>query len=329
MLPNTARKPRFVKLKSVPSAVQLIALDIDGTLLPSVGGKVSARNRDALRSAENAGVEIVIATGRRHDFALPLIQPIGLQPETVMLTSNGSVTRTLGGRHIGHLVLNVETARALCPILRRFGGTTVFTFDREGPGSLAIESLDPLRSRITAWVDANRDAIVETTPLEQVFDAGEAPVQGMVCGGIAAMRAAQQWLESHEIAREVEIHHTEYPARDLSILDILPPGCSKGAALDRLLRERGIPREAVLAIGDNFNDLEMLELAGQPVVMANSAPGLLDVARERGWTLAPANDEDGVAAVIEHALAERSAHESRPVPSADRAKIAGIEHFQG
>lgn len=313
---NQPRERREQTRASAGPVVQLIALDIDGTLLPSVGGKISAVNCGALRAAEAAGVEITIATGRRYGFAVPLIEPVGLRPETILLTSNGAATRTLEGGHVSRFTLGLGTARALCPILRRFEGSTVFTFDREGRGGLAIESFDRLRGRIAVWADANREAIAEAEPLERAFDDGEPPLQAMVCGGVAAMRAAQQWLESHAIAREIALERTEYPARDLSILDILPPGCSKGAALDNLLRRRGISREAVLAVGDNFNDLAMLELAGRPVVMANSAPGLLDLAREREWAVAPANDEDGVAWTIEAVLAERAAGAARPVHSA-------------
>jgi hypothetical protein len=99
------------------------------------------------------------------------------------------------------------------------------------------------------------------------------------------------------------MHRTEYPSRDLTILDILPPGCSKGAALRRLAKQRGLAPEEVVAIGDNWNDLEMLEFAGRPVVVANGAPDLVELARRRRWEIAPANDEDGVAAVIEALLA--------------------------
>lgn len=281
------------------SPPKLIAIDIDGTLLPSAGTVVSARNRRALLDAESAGIQIVIATGRRQAYATPLIHPTGLKPETVMITSNGTVTRTLGGERIDRFFLPVETARELCPVLRQFGGTTVFTFDREGPGELVLESLDQLHARIAAWVEANRPWIIEIRPLERAFDQGEAPVQGMVCGTVEAMREAETWLESNEISRKIELHRTEYPLRDLAILDILPPGCSKGVALRRLAGSHGIAPSEIMAIGDNFNDLEMLEFAGQPVVMANAAPELVQIARKRGWQVAAGNDQDGVAQILE------------------------------
>jgi hypothetical protein len=197
----------------------------------------------------------------------------------------------------------VETARALCPALRGFG-TAVFTFDREGPGELVLESLEQVHGRIALWVEANRASIQEVRPLERAFDGGEAPVQGMVCGGVAAMREAEAWLMASAFSGEIELHRTEYPVRDLTILDILPPGCSKGTALRRLAERRGFRREEVLAIGDNWNDLSMLEFAGTAVVVANGAPDLVALARERGWTIAPGNDADGVAEIVESVLAE-------------------------
>ncbi|HEX4036969.1 MAG TPA: HAD family hydrolase [Acidobacteriaceae bacterium] len=282
--------------------IRMVVIDIDGTLLPAAGTAVSARNVRAVRAAKAAGMEIVIATGRRQAYAAPLLEPLGLKPEAVVISSNGTVTRTLGGTPIDRFLLPRETARALAPALRPFG-TMVFTFDREGPGALVVESLEALHERVRMWVEANRPWIREVRPLERAFDEGEEPVQGMVCGGVAGMRAAEAWLRSSELAPRVEMHRTEYPARDLTILDILPPGCSKGSALRRLAARRGLERDAILAMGDNWNDAEMLEFAGRAVVMGNGAPDLVATAEERGWEIAAGNDEDGVAQVLETLLA--------------------------
>lgn len=288
--------------------IKLIAIDIDGTLLPSVGAAVSERNSRALAEAEAAGLSVVIATGRRQAYAAPLLGPVGLKPETVLITSNGTVTRTLGGERIDRIFLPVETSLELCPALRQFGGTTVFTFDREAPGELVLESIEQLHARIALWVDANRAWIEEIVPLERAFDAGHAPVQGMVCGTVAAMREAEAGLTASEWSSRIQVHRTEYLTRDLTILDILPPGCSKGAALRKLAAARGVDRAEIMAIGDNFNDMEMLEFAGRPVVMGNAAPELLQMAGERGWELAPNNDADGVAHMVESVLEGRGVY---------------------
>lgn len=289
-------------LEQMIPAIRLIAIDIDGTLLPGSGGVMSERTCRALREAQESGIEIVIATGRRQAYAVPIILPARLRSSTVMITSNGTVTRTLEGDRIDRFFLDPETCRSLCPVLREFGGLTVFTFDREGRGELVLESAEKLSEKISLWVEANLYSIEEFQPLERAFDGGEEAVQGMLCGDISTMRRAEEALLTMGYGDRIETHRTEYPLRDLAILDILPPGCSKGSALRQLSETRGILPEEVMAIGDNFNDLEMLRFAGNPVVMANSAPEILEIASERGWQIAASNNEDGVAQILESVI---------------------------
>jgi Cof subfamily protein (haloacid dehalogenase superfamily) len=282
-------------------SIQLIAIDIDGTLMPSTGPKISSRNCAALRAAEAAGIEIVIATGRRQAYAMPLIAQVGLDENSVMISSNGAVIRGFDGQLLDRRFLPVETARQLCVALRGYG-TMVFTFDREGTGALVIESLQQLHARIDRWVEANRPYLVEVQPLERAFDAGEEPIQGMVCGTVAEMLAAQRQLLLSDVGGQIAMHRTEYAARNLSILDLLPPGCSKGAALDSLARIRGLERNQIMAIGDNLNDLEMLEYAGRAVVMANAGEEVLSLAMRRGWEITASNNDDGVALAVEEVV---------------------------
>ncbi len=283
--------------------VKLAAFDIDGTLMPSVGTRMSERTMASLRAAVAAGVEVVIATGRRAAYAMPLLEPIGLPAATVLISSNGANTRDFAGNLMDCFYLSLPTARALCAELRPFGGTMVFTFDREGPGELVLESLDRLHDRIALWVDANLPYIEQVDPLERVFDRGEAPMQGMICGTVAQMTAAEQHLLGTPFAAEIEMHRTEYAERDLSILDILPLGCNKGVALAKLASRLGVAREAVMAVGDNWNDVEMLRWAGQPVLMCNASPALREEGERSGWLLSRAtNDEDGAVLSLEDAL---------------------------
>lgn len=290
--------------------VRMIAVDIDGTLLPGVGKIISRRNRTALLAAEAAGVQVVIATGRRHEYAMPLLEQIGLSPETAIITSNGTVTRTFSGKHLSRNVLPAETARKLCTLLRPFG-TAVFTFDREGADALVLESIENLSSRIGHWVEANLSHLTIVKPLEQAFDSGDEPIQGMVAGTLAEMQRAEALLARSPISKDIELHRTEYPERDLCILDLLPPGISKGSALKGLAQRQGIALEEIMAIGDNYNDLEMLNIVGFPVLMGNAPADLQDLARNRGWEVTARNDEDGVALILEEIL------EDRPLSEAD------------
>ena len=285
--------------------IRMIAIDIDGTLLPSTSGIISERNRAAVRAAEAAGVLIVIATGRRQTYAQPVIDPIGLGLKNIMLSSNGTVVRDFSGRLIERTLLSAETARRLCGALRPFGQTMVFTFDREGAAGLVVENLDALHQQIAKWVESNRPYLLEMSPLEGAFDTGEEPIQGMICGPVELVRQAEVALELSNLKNDLAFHRTEYPQRDLGILDLLPPGCSKGTALSRIAIAHSILPEEVMAIGDNLNDLEMLDYSGFGVVMGNASAEIRALAERAGWQITASNDEDGVALAIEEVLRQR------------------------
>lgn len=300
--------------------VRLAAIDMDGTLLPSFGYELSRRNLKAMRAAQHAGVIVAIATGRRAAFATPLLQDLGLRADMPLITSNGAVTRTLAGEPIDRWTLDTEAARGLCGLLRGFG-VLIFTFDQPGHGELVLEDLNRAEGRMQLWVEANRDAIEVVSPLEQVFESRGAPIQGMVAGAVVAMREAEKAFAASQWSSRCECQRTEYPARDLAILDLLPRGISKGAALERLAGRLGIGRLETLAIGDNWNDVDMLDWAGQSFIMGNAARELRSVAKMRGWKQVPSNDRNGVAVALEAAIARlpRMARAEEPDWEEDRA----------
>lgn len=286
--------------------VRLVAIDMDGTLLATFAQEVSRRNSQAIRAAQAAGITVVIATGRRTAYTTPLLAGMGLRANTPLITSNGAVTRTLDGQAIDHCHLRANVARELCGILRPFG-TLVFTFDRVGKGELVLEDLEQAHARIEIWVEANRKAIEVVNPLEMALSDGEDPIQGMVTGSLDKMKLAEAALKASQWHAFCECVRTEYPARDLSILDLLPPGVSKGWALERLAARLGIDRLETMAIGDNWNDVDMLRWAGQAVLMGNAAHELKNLAKLNGWKQAPVNDQDGVAFILEAEVARLAA----------------------
>jgi hypothetical protein len=135
----------------------------------------------------------------------------------------------------------------------------------------------------------------------------------MLCGPIDRMRQAEARLIEHPLVTavgdreapnaEVALHRTTYPETDLTLLDILPAGCSKASALEHLAQLRGLTSTDILAIGDNWNDVAMLRLAGHAALMSNAPDDLKSLAVTSGWTIVPSNNEDGVAVAIEAALA--------------------------
>ena len=167
-----------------PGCPRIIACDLDGTLLNGKGVLTEA-TAAALRKAVASGVEIVFATGRRHSFAWTMLGPLDLDPETVLISSNGAITRTFGGRPIDRIGMPIETALQLCRQLNDFRNSLVFTFDRVGPGALVVEDIPSLHARLSRWVEANLHELEAVLPLERAFDNGEEPVQAMICGTLA------------------------------------------------------------------------------------------------------------------------------------------------
>lgn len=287
---------------------RLLVCDLDGTLVDS-HGQITRATVDALRLAREAGMETAIATGRRHSFAEKAIAPLGLDPETMLISSNGAVVRTLAGQTIYQTTMPKATARMMCRNLDGFRESLIFTFDLTGPGSLVVEDIEALHRRIPRWVDSNRHDIACCAPLERVFEENGEPIQAMICGGLREMEAALAVLMSDtpvaaELRDCLSIHRTEYAARDLCIVDFLTAGCSKGAAVAHVAALRGLDATQVAAIGDNMNDADMLAFASQAFVMRNAAEELHQMAARNGWTITGSNDEGGAAQAILRMLEE-------------------------
>ena len=289
-------------MKISKPSIRLLATDIDGTLL-NPQFQVSEGDLMALRRAHAAGIEIVLVTGRRHMFALPIAQQLGF--DLWLISSNGAVTRSISGETFHRDLMPTETCRKLCGAMQEFRGNTVLTFDKETKGAIVLEHLDELGPSIRRWLEKNMEYIEFVVPIEKALVTD--PVQAMFCGTMARMSEALQALNRAGMDGTVTVLRTEYPARDLSMIDVLNAGCSKGHALERWAAHRGYRRDQVMAIGDNHNDVEMLEFAGHPVIMGNACAELLG----RGWTVTRGNDACGIAAAVDLVLGAETLHVSR------------------
>jgi len=281
----------------VTSTIRVLAVDIDGTLTDPQF-HVSSRNVAALRAAHEAGIQVVLATGRRHDYALPIAHDLGFP--VLLFSSNGALVRNSDGATLFSDRLPAATARKLIDHMDEYRGHAVLTFDRPsgpGNGSLVLERADELSQTVSRWLEANRPYIKFAVPLESALDT-EDPIQAMYCGRIALMEVAQKRLAQAGFLEEITVLKTQYDHRDLCILDILTANCSKGHALRRWAEENGVRREEIMAIGDNYNDLEMLEFAGLPVIMGNASEDL----KQNGWRITASNQEHGVAVAVEELL---------------------------
>lgn len=269
--------------------IRLVAIDIDGTLLDS-RWQLPDANRDAVCEAVEAGAEVALVTGRRYDFAKPVIDLLPC-PITAIV-SNGAIVRTPDGATCLRHLLERGVSRAVLEAAREFRDGAALIFDRPRAGQVVFERIDWAHPSRRGYAERNRDFITEVDPLESALT--EDPIQVMFNGSVGPMRALVVLLQSLPASDRFSLAVTEYADRDFSLVDVLPPGCTKGATLAEWARRQGYARDEVMAIGDNLNDLDMLEAAGLPVVMGNAVPAL----RERGWHVTSTHDDAGVAAAV-------------------------------
>jgi predicted HAD superfamily phosphohydrolase len=156
-----------------------------------------------------------------------------------------------------------------------------------------FERMDWTHPNRRGYYEKNKAFIAEASaPLEEMLT--EDPVQVMFNGPVAPMRALAASLCAMPAADQFAVAVTEYEHRDFSLVDVNGAGCSKGATLARWAAQRGVDRAQLMAVGDNLNDVEMLEFAGVAVVMGNAAEAL----KQRGYRLTGSHDEGGLAVAI-------------------------------
>jgi Cof subfamily protein (haloacid dehalogenase superfamily) len=280
--------------------IKLLALDLDGTVLNS-HGKVSERNLKALRNAEDSGVYVTIATGRRFFDARPVAFQLGLNAP--IITHNGTLIKhaeTL--ETISVRLIEPATVRKILAVGRKFGADPMMSCDPHSHGTLFYDRISDDNFPLQKYLEWARrlhgegaDAsIVHTESLEKMADTVQT-IHISFSGHCEPMGHLQIMLDT-ELGGRAKVLATVYPQYDFTLLDVLPPEASKGFGLRSLAESLGLSCEAVMAMGDNFNDLEMLEYAGTPVIMGNAAPDLLE---NEKYLQTLSNDEDGVALAIE------------------------------
>jgi len=280
--------------------IKLLALDLDGTLLNS-RGEIPEKNIEAIRRAEESGVLVTIATGRRFRDALPVAFELKLNAPVIC--HNGALLKYADTLEtVAASILAKETVREIVRVGKNHGGDALLSADPAGKGVLLYDTISkdniPLQKYI-AWSKRLHGADAETAVhhvenLADIVDDYET-VHVSFSGACAAMTDLEAILKD-ELKDTVNIVTTVYPQLDFTLIDILPPDASKGIGVEKLALINNLTAENVMVMGDNFNDLEMLEYAGTPVVMGNAAPELLENPK---YLQTLSNDESGVAHAIE------------------------------
>ena len=269
--------------------IRLIAIDLDGTLLNS-RSEVSHANRQTMVSAVERGVQLLIVTGRRFHSAMRFVEHIPC-PVT-LISSNGARITDSSGEVQYRNFLPRQIARQTLEIAQEYRPFAVAMFDMPGRGQVTMQDNALVDGPLAWYLRNSPDALAQVPDLVAAITAN--PIQVMFGGPPGRIESIETLLRSSSVAGSVHPIWTKYLDRDVSILDVMNHGCSKGAALSLWATRCRVSPNEVMAIGDNYNDLEMLRFAGRPVVMGNCAAGL----DGNGWPVTLPNDEDGVAAAI-------------------------------
>jgi hydroxymethylpyrimidine pyrophosphatase-like HAD family hydrolase len=248
---------------------QLVALDIDGTLL-GWDQPISSAVLSAVRQTARAGVPVVIATGRAVLGTAPVLEELAL-PDGVAVCSNGAVT-------VSHSPVRV---------------TSAVTFDA-GPAVAAL--LDTVPSALVA-VEVVGQGYRVSGPFPDGEISGDIwvePIDSLVAEPVTRVVIRDPDASAEEFAELAEglgLHGINYFVGHTAWLDLAPVGVSKASALEDIVRDFGLSSADVLAIGDGHNDLEMLTWAGRGVAMGDAALTVQEVADDVTETL----ERDGAA----------------------------------
>ncbi len=266
--------------------IKLIGIDVDGTLLDS-HGRLPDENVSAIQDAVSTGVHIALVTGRSYPWARTVAAAL---PDSItLIVSNGAMERAQDGTTLARHLLPRDHARLILEETRQDRGSAALIFDRETPGQIVSETMDWGHPERRGYFERNRGFIAHVDALEDALT--EDPVQVMFNGGVDQMRPIAAALRRSGL---FAVSVTEYRARDFTLVDVTADQATKGQALMRRARALGVQRHEVMAVGDNLNDIEMLEAVGIPVAMGNAVPDL----KVRGWPITGHHDEAGLAQAI-------------------------------
>jgi Cof subfamily protein (haloacid dehalogenase superfamily) len=274
--------------------IRLLAIDIDGTLLDSKG-QLPKAHLDAVVDAHAQGIEIALVTGRSFHFTRPIadLLPIAL----TLVCNNGAVVKDKMGVTAMRRLLAREAARRVLEETRPYEDSVAIVFDRPDERQIVFERMDWSHPHRRGYYEKNKDFITAAGgPLAEMLT--EDPIQVMFNGGVPAMRDLAATLRALPFADQFSVALTEYERRDFSLVDINAAACSKGTTIARWTEARGFTRDEVMAVGDNLNDVEMLDFAGTSFVMGNAA----DIVKTRGYRVTASNDEGGLAEAIRSCL---------------------------
>lgn len=283
--------------------VRLLAIDLDGTLLGPEG--VTDHDLAAIVAAREAGIEVVVATGRSWLESGEALDRIGRNG--VMIGAGGALlhdART--GATLARSTVDSEVVLAVTESLRRHGHVVHLLQDPEAAGfDYWMIGWDRLHEASRWWFDRHGVTARWVGDMSQVLDLSHTVRVGTTADGDHLGEVAEELRE--DLADRVVLQawpavvsdDTAARGRTIHLLEAFDPEVDKWTMLQRVARDRGIRREEIAAIGDGLNDIGMVGGAGVGVAMAGADPRVRAVAQ---WETGPPGV--GVGDAIRRMLAE-------------------------
>lgn len=269
--------------------IRLVAIDLDGTLLNSQA-EISPGNRQALASATERGIQVVVVTGRRLHSARPIVGQ--LPCPVTLICSNGALISSPAGDVVHRDFLPSQVAIEVLKVAREFRPHAVVIFDVSTRGQVTMQEGASREGPLSWYLEKAPEFLALVSELEAAITSD--PVQIMFGGPPAHLAPLEHLLRDSSVGPSIHLTWTKYFSRNMSLLDVMNRDCSKGGALRLWAGRCGVAPSEIMAIGDNYNDREMLEFCGHPILMGNCTPGL----GEDHWCVTESNDQDGVAAAL-------------------------------
>lgn len=277
----------------------LVCLDVDGTLIHH-DGTLTDRVAASVRALHEAGVHLVIATGRSVIATMPIVEQLGLVGAGGFgVCSNGALTVELdGSREEGYGVVDAVTfdPRPAVEVLRREVPDAIIAVEEVGVGFKVSRP----------FPEGELQGEQRVVDFEELVGHPATRVTFRNPGGTSE--------EFVELVDRIGLHGVNYAVGFTAWLDLAPEGVSKASALEQVRRRLGIEPMGTVAVGDQRNDLEMLQWAARGVAMGQAPEEVKEVADEVTATV----EEDGLALVLEDVLASlRPGPVAEPVASLD------------
>lgn len=280
-------------------AYKMIAIDLDGTLLAS-DGSVPARAKAAVHKCLEAGLLVCFATGRNWTESKSIIETVQ-HYSTAVFVSGAMVMDTKNEVTLHRTLMDAELAREICGLLEKLGHTPLALQDTHKAGGvdyLATAGKAPNEAE-RVWREVTQSVVHHVPSLADYSH--EHTIRIGIVAPSAEARMALAEIKS-AMGDRVVCHSIHVPEYGVDVMEVFDPAVNKWQGILHVAEMHGVGPEEIVAIGDDVNDLPMLQNAGLSVAMGNAKPQ----AKAAAQRVIGRNDEDGLAVFLEELIAQHT-----------------------